>query len=563
MSDDVTARLAALGDRVWDRVLAAHPVSATLLGDHRYDDRLGDLSEAGEDELAGDLVALDADLAAFAADAVPLEARLHQGMARALCDLVITPIRHRLAELTCDTMEGPHLRLLRDLPMVTLTADAHAHSYLERLAQAPEFLHQALQRLRAGVARGRPAAAATVTRVCHQLDAALATPVADDPLLRPDPPSHWDAAHADEWRQRVADAVRDHVRPALVRYRDGVAAEVAPAARPDDRAGLCWLDGGAQAYADLVRTQTSQPLEPQTLHDSGIADLDGYLAEAYARTAAPIVGTSDLAGIFAALREDPAYRFADADQIRRTAADTLARAHDAIPAWFDRLPQTECVIAEMPASLAADSPMALYTPPAADGSRPGTHWLNTHQPGELHRFEAEAIGFHEAVPGHHLERALATELAGVPDFRRHTPTTAYVEGWGLYAERLADEMGLYSTPLDRVGMLTADSWRTGRLVVDTGLHALGWSRQDAVDFLRRHTPQPAADIEVEVDRYIGLPAQALAYKVGQREILRQRDAAQQRLGARFDVAAFHGAVLGHGPLTLPLLAEVCAADLPG
>ncbi len=563
MSDDVTSHLATLGERVWDRVLADHPVTATLLGDHRFDAELGDASEACEDALGGDLAALDAELATFDPDTLPLEARLHHGMARALCDLVIAPIRHRLAELTCDTMEGPHLRLLRDLPMVTLTADVHAEAHLERLEQAPTFLERALQRLGAGVARGRTPAAATVNRVCHQLNAALATPVADDPLMGVEPPSHWDAARADRWRQRVADAVRDHVRPALARYRDGVATEVAPAARPDDRAGLCWLEGGAQAYADLVRTQTSQPLDPQAVHDSGLADFDGYLAEEYARIAAPVVGTHDLPEIFATLRDNPAYRFADADQVRRVATAALTRAQAAIPAWFGRLPQTECVIAEMPASLAADSPVAMYIPPAADGSRPGTHWINTHRPSELHRFEAESIGFHEAVPGHHLERALATELVGVPEFRRHTPTTAYVEGWGLYAERLADEMGLYSTPLDRVGMLTADSWRTGRLVVDTGLHALGWSRQQAVDFLRRHTPQPAADIDVEVDRYIGLPGQALAYKVGQREILRQRDTAHQRLGARFDVAAFHASILGHGPLTLPLLADVCAADLPG
>lgn len=562
MPDDATARLAALGRTAWDRLMAAHPVWATLLGDHRFDAELGDLSETAEESLAADLAGIDAEAAAEDGE-LPLEARLHQGMLRALCDLAVTPVRHRLTELTCDTMEGPHLVVLRDLPMVTLTADEHAEVHLQRLAGTAAYLGTALDRLRAGVRSGRTPAAVNVARVLSQLDATLATPVADDPLLRTEPPPHWGGERADRWRQRLADAVRDHVRPALERFRDGIAGEVAPAARPSDRAGLCWLDGGEAAYADLVRTQTSQPLEPQMLHDSGLTDFAGYLADEFRQIAAPIVGSSERAEIFAALRDDPAYRFRDADEIRAVAADTLARAQAEVPAWFGRRPQAECVIAEMPAALAADSPMAMYMPPAADGSRPGTHWINTHKPGELHRFEAESVGFHEGIPGHHLERALATELDGVPDFRRHTPTTAYIEGWGLYAERLADEMGLYSSALDRVGMLTADAWRTGRLVVDTGLHALGWSRQQAVDFLREQTPQPHADIEVEVDRYIGIPAQALAYKVGQREIAAQRRAAEQRQGSAFDVAAFHDAVLGHGPLTLPLLAEVCAAELPG
>lgn len=556
------AELAALGNRAWDRLLAANPVSATLLGDHRFDAELGDLSEATEGQLADDLAAVDADAAAHEPGDLPLEARLHQGMTRALCDLALVPLRHRLTELTCDTMQGAHLVLLRDLPMVTLPTDEAADAHLERLAKADAFLDTALARLQDGVARGRTPAGVNVARVLHQLDAALAAPVGADPLLRPAPPAHWDDERGDRWRARVADAVRDHVRPALARFRDGIAADVVGAARPVDRAGLCWIDGGEEIYRELARTQTSQPLDPQAVHDSGLDDLAGYLAEEYARIAAPVVGATDQAAIFTALRTEPAYRFRDADEVRRIATDSLARAQEAAPAWFGRLPRTECVIAEMPAALAADSPMAMYMPPAADGSRPGTYWINTHQPGELHRFEAESVGFHEAVPGHHLERALATELDGLPEFRRHTPTTAYVEGWGLYAERLADEMGLYSTRLDRVGMLTADSWRTARLVVDTGLHALGWSRQQAVDFLLQRTPQPPADIEVEVDRYLGIPGQALAYKVGQREILRQRRAAQRRQGPRFDVAAFHDTVLGHGPLTLPLLAEVCEAELP-
>jgi len=232
----------------------------------------------------------------------------------------------------------------------------------------------------------------------------------------------------------------------------------------------------------------------------------------------------------------------------------LAAATAAMGDWFGRLPVTPCLITPIPASVAQDMPVAYYFPPADDGSRPGTYFVNTSDPGHKSRFETASVAYHEAIPGHHLQLAIATELDGVPAFQRLSHgNTAYVEGWGLYAERLAEEMGLYADDLERIGMLAADSWRSCRLVVDTGLHAFGWGRQQAIDFMAANAPVSRGEIEIEVDRYIGMPGQALAYKIGQREIFRLRGEARSRLGARFDVRAFHDVVLGSSSLRLPVL----------
>jgi uncharacterized protein (DUF885 family) len=197
--------------------------------------------------------------------------------------------------------------------------------------------------------------------------------------------------------------------------------------------------------------------------------------------------------------------------------------------------------------------------PPVDGSRPGRYFLNTYKPEERDRFEYESIHFHEGIPGHHFDRSLASELEGIPTFRRYAQVFAHTEGWGLYSERLADEMGLYSSEVDRLGMVSADAWRAGRLVTDTGIHALGWSRQQAVEFLQRWTPIGLLTIEQEVDRYIGMPGQALAYKMGQLEILRLRRKAEETLGDRFDIKGFHDTMLINGAMPLPMLSDAVSA----
>ncbi|MFN7142884.1 MAG: DUF885 domain-containing protein, partial [Myxococcota bacterium] len=245
-------------------------------------------------------------------------------------------------------------------------------------------------------------------------------------------------------------------------------------------------------------------------------------------------------------------RFATEDEVEAKAASALAAARAAIPAWFGRLPAAECGVRRVPAHEAPYTTIAYYWP-AVPGQEPGYYYVNTHAPETRPRFEAEVLAFHESIPGHHLQIAIAQELPALPAFRRHLGTTAYVEGWALYTERLADEMGLYSGDLDRMGMLSFDSWRAARLVVDTGIHALRWTRAEAVRFFLENTPLAANNVANEVDRYITWPGQALAYKLGQIELRALRRQAEAALGARFSLPGFHDVVLGGGAVTLPVL----------
>jgi uncharacterized protein (DUF885 family) len=368
-------------------------------------------------------------------------------------------------------------------------------------------------------------------------------------------PEGWDGT--DAWRAELADIVESDIRPALRRYRQVLADELAPAARPDDKAGLCWLDDGAELYATLVRQHTSLDLDPEAIHAIGMEEVTERLPGEYAEVGGRLFGTTDVAEIFDRLRTDPELLYANGEEIMDDARRCLAAAKAEMGKWFGRLPVADCEIQPVPEFLAPSSPAAYYFPPAADGSRPGGYFVNVHQPETKNRFETASVAYHEAIPGHHLQLAISTELDDLPAFRKFSWShTAYVEGWALYTERLADEMGLYATDLDRLGMLAGDSWRACRLVVDTGLHAMGWSRQQAIDFMVANAPVGLDEIAVEVDRYVAIPGQALAYKVGQREITRLRADAEARLGDRFDIRGFHDAVLSGAAVSLPVLAGI-------
>jgi uncharacterized protein (DUF885 family) len=328
-----------------------------------------------------------------------------------------------------------------------------------------------------------------------------------------------------------------------------------PLARPQDRAGLCCLPDGATLYDITLRIHTSLPLTAQAIHETGLAEVARINAETR-ELGGRVLGTTDLATIQARLRSDPALHFTTREDVEAKAVEALRRAEEAVPRWFGILPRTPCTVKRIEEHEEKFSTIAYYRQPATDGSRDGTYYINTYAPDTRPRYEAEALAFHEAVPGHHTQIAIAQELSGLPEFRKHTGPTAYVEGWALYTERLCNEMGLYSGDLDRIGMLSFDSWRACRLVVDTGLHALGWSRQRAIDYMLANSSLAANNIENEVDRYITWPGQATAYKTGQLEILRLRAEARARLGAAFDIKRFHDVVLGSGAVGLLTLGEL-------
>jgi uncharacterized protein (DUF885 family) len=449
-------------------------------------------------------------------------------------------------------MVGPQVRLYEHCPVLTFPDLEAAEGLVARYRATDRWFADASARLEEGIACGRSPARHALEAAVAQIDGLLARPLDDDPLLTATPPPAASHAAVAGWRDRLRDAVRDVVRPALATYRDHLVARVAPAARPVDRAGLAWLPDGEETYRAAIRRFTSLALDPDDLHALGREEV-ARLAEEYAELGARVLGTADVPAILARLRDDPDLRFATAEEVRGAAEGAVARAQLAVPDWFGLLPATGCVVREMGPHEVVDGTIAYYMPPAGDGSRPGAYHVNTHLPQTRTRFEAEALAFHEAVPGHHLQIALAQELPGLPPLRRHLLANAYVEGWALYTERLADEMGLYSSDVARLGMLSFDSWRACRLVVDTGLHHLGWSRRRAIDYLLEHSPQAPNNVVNEVDRYLVWPGQALGYKVGQRRIEALRAEAEAALGAGFDVRAFHDEVLRHGALPLEVL----------
>ncbi len=546
--------LSDLAQRYWALVLELDPVGATFLGVHDHDSRLADLSEDTELRSTGTLRELRRELTELRDGPLLDSDRVTASLLEHQLSVAIRSNDLRMVELTSDHMIGPHAELLMTMPQLTYPEAAHADAALLRYGEVPRLLGQAVERFRAGSSAGRQPAAAVIARTLHTLDAYLASDPATDPFLAPTLPAGWDGAQ--RWRDKAAELVRTQIRPAFEHYRSTIAAELAPIARDDEHAGWCWLPDGQELYAATIAQHTTLDLDPQDLHDLGRRLCEEDLPREFARIGPAALGTDDSAAIVDRLRSDPELRHRDADEIVEIARSSVERATELMPAWFGRLPGVACKVEPIPSYLAADAPYAYYFPPSPDGSRAGTYFINTADPSGSSRTEAESIAFHEAIPGHHLQISISQELVGIPEFQRHDGATSYIEGWGLYAERLADEMGLYSSPLDRIGMLTADAWRSARLVVDTGLHALGWSRQRALDYFEAHTPVPVEQIAPEVDRYLAMPGQALSYKVGQLEIQRLRAAASERLGSAFSLPAFHDTVLGSGAVTLPVLGEL-------
>jgi uncharacterized protein (DUF885 family) len=351
--------------------------------------------------------------------------------------------------------------------------------------------------------------------------------------------------------------VRDQVRPALGRHLD-LLVELLPQARPPERAGLLYVPGGSAAYGCCVRHSTTLALDAEELHRIGLTAL-AEVEERIAQLGRQTLGAQDATEVLARLRQDPSLGAgAGADPMAASGA-AIARAEQRLADMFHPPLPPPCTIQAMPQQLAAAGTPPMYSPPARAGSRPGAYLFNTVHPGPAAGWGLEACAFHEGVPGHHAQFARLQLVPELPLLLSGFYVVAHGEGWGLYAEQLADELGLYSDDRQRLGMLGNVAWRAVRLVVDTGLHARGWSRAQALGFTLAHTPLSESFMAAEIDRYIAAPGQALGYLIGQRELLRLRAHARARLGAAFDLRDFHGAVLDHGSLPLAVLSQVVEA----
>ncbi|NQY58250.1 MAG: DUF885 domain-containing protein [Ilumatobacteraceae bacterium] len=443
---------------------------------------------------------------------------------------------------------GVHTRLATFLGRFALSTAAHGDDYLRKLERLPTMLEQLEEEITTSAADGNVALARHLSASADAVEALVAAD--EQPLASQAAPTALSPADANAWRAEVDRIVSDRVLPALVDYGAALR-ELSSRGRSDAQAGICHLAGGDELYAELVWASTSLELTPEEIHEIGVDQIERLEAE-YVEVAGPLVGATDISDIYAHLRDDGSMKYESGDDIVRDAAAALDRARAAAPGWFSSIPVSDCLANKVPTG-----PLAFYSAPDPDTGKPANFFFNTADPSAWSTYQLEAVTFHESIPGHHLQIGGFRESTTLHPVQTQFGITAYLEGWGLYTERLADEMGLYSSELSRVGMLSADSMRACRLVVDTGMHALGWSRAEAIDYVERHSPLSSTQIEGEIDRYIGMPGQALSYMIGRLEIDSIRAAAEA--SDSFEIAAFHDQVLGYGMVPLPTLRRIVAA----
>jgi uncharacterized protein (DUF885 family) len=543
----------------WEFMMRWSPTYATTLGDHRYDAKLYAVDAASlerqrheRDALIDRLVKIDpatlgdVDRVTYHLLRDALEADRGQDVCKSWQWSVANDSQSPIGQLSY--LVESH----------TVTTPADAKNLIARLGQGAKLIDDTIANLSDGLASGRVASREKVRRAIEQADGELAKPLDSWAMMSPKwatPPEPgrdtWPEGERDRLNAELRQVVTAQIVPAVGRYRDFLRDRVLPKARVDNE-GVGALPDGDACYRASILVHVGLPMTADELHALGeqeIARTDKELAALGAK----VLGTANLADTIARLRSDRTLYFSTREEILTAAQKTLLAAKATIPRFFSLLPKSDCVMREVPDYEAPYTTVAYYREPHYDGSKPGEYFVNTYKPETRARFELEALTWHESIPGHHLQIAIAQELGALPAFRKLTGSTAFVEGWALYTEQLADEMGLYTGDMDRLGKLSFDAWRAARLVVDTGIHAMGWTRAQAESFMREHTALTEINISNEVDRYIGWPGQALAYKVGQLEIFKLRDEAKAALGDRFDIKQFHAVVLGAGAVTLPVL----------
>jgi uncharacterized protein (DUF885 family) len=541
-----TAR--SLADRYHEEWLDAHPFFASELGIPGRDDRVPDDSEEGESRRRAQVEAVLADARRLRDAQLSPDDTITLGAVVSAAEQELSELDLARAEFTVTPMPFVGPASLLAVAARTILPDAPAaENYLARLRHSGAWIDQLTERLRAGAAKGRLPVAHLSQAAIDWTSTVVALPV-PEALRAPHPPQGWDGAAA--WATERDALAEEVVRPALIRWSDQ-ARDLLPRSRSSADVGLVHLPGGSADYDRAILVHTTLPLTAEDLHRIGLEEVD-RLEERCRRLGAEL-GLDTLDAVHRARRESSAG--ADPGDAISAAVAAVRRAELAAAGFFQAPLPPACDVTPMP-SVVAESGMAPhYTPPRLDGTRPGTYWFNTARPTAGTGWDLEGVAFHEAVPGHHLQLSRIQQLTELPDFQRQRSITVFSEGWGLYAEQLAEEMGLYSDNRALLGATSAALMRGARLVVDTGLHAYGWSRDRALEYYTAHVPMPEAFLANEIDRYIVWPGQALAYLTGKREVLRLREEAERSLGSAFSLPQFHAAVLDHGSLPMPVLEQ--------
>jgi uncharacterized protein (DUF885 family) len=549
-------RTRAFFEAYWEATLALRPEAATFLGDHRHGDRWSDVSAEGEAREAAHWKAVVDALDRIDVKHLGETDRLSVAVLRHEADDALRVLPFRAAR-SMTVHAGPfpfqssYIRLLQASPVST---EAQVEQLLARMARYPQRMEQELARMREGLQAGWVPPRPVLGEVVRQLDTQLASPIDRSAYAQPFRRlgDGIPVATREALRSRGLRQVQDDVMPAIRKLRDFVAGDYMAAA--PDEGGLSRYPGGAAVYAALVRMHTTTTMTADDIHRVGVEQMARLSGEMEAvRREVGFAG--DMAAFRRHLNTDPRFFHASPEAVLTGYRDITKRIDPELPRLFAELPRATYGVRALPDFLGPGAPET-YSGPALDGTRSG--WFNANTVGYRTRpiWAMETTAAHEGAPGHHLQIARAVELTGLPAFRRAAFFTAFGEGWALYAETLGPELGLYRDPYSRYGFLQAQAWRAARLVVDTGLHARGWTRGQAIDYLRDATGFDDDKVVSEVDRYLSQPGQALSYMVGQLKILELRERASRALGARFDLRRFHMALLDNGQLPLDLLEQV-------
>ncbi len=570
MADGKSSEFRAFLSRDWFRWLQEYPELGTAVGVPGVNDRWTDDSAAGLAARHRHLEESARELAGFERSRLEpsdqLNFDLYQSLVRDATEGLrfgFDPLPYNLGQpsnqrFPLSQMDGVHLTAASLLEMAPRTRAADWEDRIRRLDGLPAALENTTRLLEEGLRLGYSPPQYAIRGVPDQ----IATLAAEDPdrsgLLASfqEFPAAIGASEQERLRSAARGVYRDRVRPALLRFHDYVTHTYLPACRTSIACSA--LPDGPAMYAYLARRSTTTDLTPQQIHEIGLREVARLRAEMDR-----LMKATGFSGSFREfnefLRTDPRFHWKTAEDLVNGYRAIGKRTDPQLSRLFGTLPRLQYGVLPVPDFRAESSPGAYYQSGSVATGRPGYFYANTFELESRPRWEMEALSLHEAVPGHHLQIAIAQELDGLPEFRRETGPTAFIEGWGLYAESLGDELGFYTDPYSKYGQLTFDVWRSTRLVVDTGMHALGWSRDQAIEFFRQHAGLSDINVGVEVDRYIVWPGQALAYKIGQLRFRDLRSDAERQLGDRFDVRSFHDELLGEGALPLSLVSSRVAA----
>lgn len=550
---DTSGDFATLLDEHWEWQMATHPLWASSMGDRRFntewpDRRLDAIERHQKDrrDFLRRLYAIDREM-------LSTDDQLNYEMFRRQLQDEVDAFQfndHLMPFSHFGGIQNPENQT-NQLPLDTIE---DFEDWISRIEKLDEVIDQEMKLAEEGRKRSVMPPKILMQRIPDQLALQIVEFAHDSPLFVAidEMPDTFAAADRERLRARATDALEDQVLPAYKKLYRYFNQKYLPAAR--DSIGLSAAPNGSAWYGHLTRSYTTTRMTPDDIHRLGLEEVKRIRGEMM-----DVIKEVSFDGSFKEflefLRTDPQFYYDTPEELYEAYLATSKRIDPELVNLFGKLPRMPYGVKPIPDSIAPDVTTAYYTDPAADGSRAGIYWVNLYRPEVRPKYEIEVLSVHEAMPGHHLQIALQQELIELPMFRRFMWFTAFVEGWGLYSERLGYELGLYKDPYSRFGQLTYDMWRAVRLVVDTGMHHKGWTRQQAIDFFKDNAAKAEHDIVNEIDRYIGIPGQALAYKIGQLKISTLREQAEIELGDEFDIKAFHDELLGAGALPLDLLEQ--------